>query len=142
MNNFNKDLEFGEKVERYCIKFLKNRYGTLKKAEGEFKYYDLYNDTIKLEVKFDRESIHTGHLVVETSYRGSQSGVMDTQADRWIEIFGFYGIWYMADISVASLREYISEASRIKGGDNKQSSMVLLDIEPFMDRFSTCIESL
>lgn len=142
MGNFQGDMKIGEMAEEYCIEYLEDRYGTLKKREGSFKYYDLYNDNIKLEVKFDKESIHTGRIAIETGYNELESGIMDTQADRWIEIFGFYGIWYLADIPVPILRAYISEAKKIKGGDKDKSMLVLLDTGDFIKDFNDYIECL
>ena len=110
-NSFYHDLVFGEIAEDWVK--------------------DLFQGSIKVEVKSDKMAHETGRIYIEVYSRGKPSGISTTQADYWI---------YRIDakdtaviIPVSRLRELVRrnfEYSRkfVKGGDNDTSDGVLIQI--------------
>ena len=115
--NFDIDLDFGFKGEDWVIK--------------------LFEGNEKIEVKTERSLWkETGNIAIEVKYKGRPSGISTTKADTWIhllednkEILGGF------ILPVKYLRQRIKklfhegEIKMVNGGDNDDSSIVLLPIK-------------
>ena len=109
-NDFNYDLDFGEKAEDYLN--------------------EIFSDGKKIEVKYDRMAHHTGNIFVEYESRGKFSGIATTKANYWIFVID------KKDYSIIVKTEKLKEICRIayqlghitKGGDNDTSKGVLIPI--------------
>ena len=92
---FQDDLIVGEQLELRILKKIQKRYPQAKKIEGYFKGYDLYVPEIglRIEVKQDKKSQHTGNYVIEIEYDGKPSALSTTEADYWVIYDGPCEIW-------------------------------------------------
>ena len=92
---FQRDLKIGEKLEHHILKKIQKSYPKARKIEGYFKDYDIYVEElgIRVEVKQDIKSQHTGNYVIETSFNGKPSALSTTKADYWVIYDGECEIW-------------------------------------------------
>ena len=92
---FQDDLIIGEELERHILKKIQKRYPKAKKIEGYFKGYDIFIPEIqvRIEVKQDKKSQHTGNYVIETEFDGKPSALSTTEADYWVIFDGECEIW-------------------------------------------------
>jgi len=92
---FQDDLAIGEKLERRILRKIQKRYPRAKKIEGYFKGYDLFIPElqVRIEVKQDKKSQHTGNYVIETEFDGKPSALSTTEADYWVIYDGECEIW-------------------------------------------------
>ena len=91
---FQDDLTIGESVEKAVLNqirtgrtpLLGEPYPNAYKVEGYFKGYDLFVPEIgvRIEVKSDVKSNHTGNYVIEIEYGGKASALATTEADYWV----------------------------------------------------------
>ena len=113
-NNFDIDLDFGERGEKWVV--------------------DLFEGNSKVEVKTERGIwIKTGNIAIEISYKDSPSGISSTDADIWIHLLEHDGIIKGGFIlPVCYLRNRIKNlikkgvAKVVNGGDGNNSRLVLL----------------
>lgn len=140
MGDFKKDLSIGEIAQNFINKQLEREFGKMKVSRGLFGDYDLTSDSgYTVEVKFDRKSKSTDNVAIEYRYRGKPSGISTTKAIEWIHIFYLNG-WVYCRIRREDLRNFIKtnikSISRIKGGDNNMSDILLINKEDFTNRFN------
>ncbi len=83
MAEFKESLESGIDLEEKVLELIRQDYPSAVRIPGKFKDYDIFvpEKDVKIEVKQDKKSQHTGNLVIETSMYGAPSGIMSTQAD-------------------------------------------------------------
>ena len=116
-NNFDIDLDFGEKGEEWVVK--------------------LFEGNSKVEVKTERGLWQdTGNIAIEIRHKNKPSGLSTTDADTWIhllesdgEIFGGFllSIPYLKKRAKSLLA--VDLARIVKGGDNNDSTLLLMPIE-------------
>tara|TARA_A100001201_G_C4088141_1_gene201204 strand:+ start:666 stop:1142 length:477 start_codon:yes stop_codon:yes gene_type:complete len=88
MDNFNKDLEFGNVGEDIVLKRIQDKHPRAYKITGKHKEYDivipkLFSKTT-IEVKTDRTQ-HS-NFFIETHHNNNLSGINATTADWWCYI--------------------------------------------------------
>lgn len=86
MNNFKKDLEFGQYYENELLQYLD--YDTYEQAQGNFKLWDIKivkdgMEPTTYEVKADRKAIDTGNIAIEYECNGKDSGIKTTKCTYW-----------------------------------------------------------
>ena len=116
-NNFDIDLDFGERGEEWVVK--------------------LFEGNSKVEVKTERGLWQeTGNIAIEIRYKNKPSGLSTTDADTWIhllesggEIFGGFllPVPYLKKRAKSLLA--VDLARIVKGGDNNDSTLLLIPIE-------------
>ena len=145
---FQDDLIVGEQLELRILKKIQKRYPQAKKIEGYFKGYDLYVPEIglRIEVKQDKKSQHTGNYVIEIEYDGKPSALSTTEADYWVHNLVYKDEMILSFIfPVERLRKTMKKmvkngsAKMISGGDYNKSKLVLL---PIKDLISLSMELL
>lgn len=137
---FNKDLDFGEKIEKELLKLLLDKgYIEVFKIKGYFKYFDLIavkenGEITTIEVKADRQYKETGNVAFEVFYKGSLSGVFASTAD--IVIYYLDQFYY---IKTADLKTHLltSEIIKVRGGDNNHSELYLITLDDFKQIFTS-----
>ena len=127
---FQDNLMVGEELERRILKKVQKRYPKAKKIEGYFKGYDLYVPelSIRIEVKQDKKSQHTGNYLIEIEYGGIPSALSTTEADYWVICDGLCEIWttpwrIKEAIRGLPIREFVGK------GDVKSKKAYLCPIE-------------
>mgnify|MGYP003131932831 CR=1 FL=1 len=100
---FQNDLIEGEKTENKVLDLIKTGdnplfgepYPNAYKIDGYFKDYDLFipEINVRIEVKQDKKSKHTGNYVIEVEYGGNESALTTTKADYWVFWDGECYIW-------------------------------------------------
>ena len=116
-NNFDIDLDFGKKGEEWIVA--------------------LFEGNSKIEVKTERGIWEkTRNIAIEITYKNKPSGLSTTDADIWIHLLEKDGkIFGGFLLPVPYLKKRIKELfnlgkiKAIKGGDNNESSIILLPIE-------------
>lgn len=136
-NKFQKNLDTGHLYEKKALKYLE--YDSVEHMEGYFKEYDFIitkdNKEYKIEVKSDKQSQHTGNMVIEYECSGKPSGISSTTADFWI-----YFVVYTDEnwkpikhkvykIPIEDLKELVNDCRKVRGGDGYRSRMYLLPIK-------------
>ena len=116
-NNFDIDLDFGKRGEEWVVK--------------------LFEGNSQVEVKTERGIWQeTGNIAIEIKYKNKPSGLSTTDADIWIHLLEKDGkIFGGFLLPVPYLKKRIKELfnlgkiKAIKGGDNNESSIILLPIK-------------
>lgn len=139
MGNFEKDLAIGEKAELFIAGLLSKECPTIGKIQGYNIYKDLFDKSgYSAEVKFDRESKKTGNVAIEYRYKGKPSGISTSKAYEWIIIY-FNHEWIYSRIERVRLMAFVKanfeHLKKVKGGDNNQSSLVLIGTPLFSETF-------
>lgn len=138
--SFRKDLVVGEKYQAKAKKFLSKIYGDLE--DGFDHRWDLKNDIVSFEVKTDFLSQKTGNVGIEYKDRGKPSGISVTESSHYFIIaydkdwpmivdgFRKNGAWLCMQIETSVLKELckLPFRKRVRGGDDKQSLMVLIPL--------------
>lgn len=120
MANFKYDLEFGEEGE-----------GLVKNL--------ILSDESTVEVKRDRVVSETGNIAVEICYNGAPSGLTTTYAEWWAFVLSGddYSDEVVIFIKTEKLKKIVSKYQRlhgtVRGGDRKQSELVLLPVSEMLD---------
>lgn len=135
------DLKLGERAEKYVLDQLSKEHPTLGKVEGYNPGCDLQDlDGYSVEVKFDRGSEKTGNIVFEYRYKGAPSGISTSKALDWIQIYYSNG-WVYSQIRKLNLQAYlktnIQYFTKTRGGDDKQSSLIIVPVPEFEKSFSS-----
>ena len=115
-NNFDIDLDFGEKGEEWVVK--------------------LFEDNSKVEVKTERGLWQdTGNIAIEVRYKNKPSGLSTTDAEIWIHLLESYGkIVGGFLLPVPYFKNRIKNLFKsgkvkvVKGGDNNDSTIILVPI--------------
>jgi len=140
--SFQKNLRKGQSIEDEFITVLKTEfsYSYAFKPEGKCVWFDIIAVTNKgkietFEVKSDSGMYkRTGNIAFETEYKGKPSGVMASLADYIV-----YHLDEFYSIKTKDLRYWIYSNEDLKkvvhGGDNKDSTLVLIPIEEFYSLF-------
>jgi len=137
--DFKKDLEEGEKAERYIVKQLLREYPTLKKVEGYNPGYDLIDEMgYTVEVKFDIGSKTTGNIAFEYSYKGNPSGISTSSALDWVQIY-FSNGWVYSQMRTYNLKIFLKSNIKsfkiVNGGDDNKSHLILVPVSTFQEFF-------
>ncbi|MDG3581775.1 hypothetical protein [Galbibacter pacificus] len=108
MQNFEKDLQFGEQFEQLILQKIQKKYPKAYKVEGYHKEYDLYvNEKITIEIKVDNQTIKTNNILVESQCNGKKSGITTTKASHWCFITHQNVIW----VTTKKLKELLKKNS-------------------------------
>lgn len=141
VRNFNTDLLLGKKAERFIKELLVAEYPDIEIVEGYEKGFDLVDKITgyKAEVKFDWESRKTDNIAIEYLYKGKKSGISETSAYEWFQVFYFNGSWYVFRCKVSELKSFLKSnfryLSKVKGGDNLNSNLILVSKKLIMEKF-------
>tara|TARA_Y100000034_G_C6906447_1_gene420824 strand:- start:575 stop:958 length:384 start_codon:yes stop_codon:yes gene_type:complete len=116
-NNFDIDLDFGEKGEDWVV--------------------NLFEGNSKVEVKTERGLWQdTGNIAIEIRYKNKPSGLSTTDASIWIHILEkdgkiFGGFLLPVDYLKKRAKYLLSLdlVKIVKGGDNNDSTLLLMPIE-------------
>ena len=138
-NSFQRDLEMGERAERFVIEQLKKEMPTLKKIEGYNPDYDLIDDSgFTIEVKLDRKSQETKNVGIEYMHGGKLTAISTSKAMEWVVIY-FNNEWRYIRTSTDQLRNFLRSnweyLPKIKG-EGDMSSLVLISIEDLEKHFT------
>ncbi len=97
----------------------------------------------RIEVKTERDRWQTsGNFAIEISYKGKPSGLRTTRADYWLHAFydtASDEIKFCFMLPAIQLKNIIKrminkgKVKRIMGGDNKQSELLLIPINTFVE---------
>tara|TARA_R100000329_G_scaffold66881_1_gene58770 strand:+ start:4425 stop:4883 length:459 start_codon:yes stop_codon:yes gene_type:complete len=100
MPDFEEQLAIGLAEESRFLRLLNKHYKHAVKIEGSFKRFDFYVPELdmKVELKTDKKSNHTGNFVIETYHYGKPSGITTTTADFWVFNDGRYYYWISPEI--------------------------------------------
>ena len=115
-NNFDIDLDFGEKGEDWVV--------------------NLFEGNSKVEVKTERGLWQdTGNIAIEIRYKNKPSGLSTTDAKTWIHLLESYGkIVGGFILPVPYFKNRIKNLFKsgkvkvVKGGDNNDSTIILVPI--------------
>ena len=99
MNNFKKDLEFGQYYENELLQYLD--YDTYEQAEGNFKLWDIkiVKDGMETtyECKADKRAYESKNIAIEFECNGKDSGIKTTKCTYWchyvIDFLGGYQLY-------------------------------------------------
>lgn len=137
--NFQKDLRYGKRGEKFFLKKIKQKYNDAYIESGYCKGYDIVVPSagICIECKLDRLSPLTGNIAIEYEDKGSLSGIDSTQADFWGLVFGSKEDgrtdWYWTLINTNKLKWLCRDAGRkAVGGDNREAKMYLIPVQQFL----------
>jgi len=138
--HFEEDLRKGIKAEEGMKEMLKKEKPTLKKYEGYNPDYDLYDDFgYTAEVKLDIASGRSDNIAIEYLCEGKISGISRTKAEDWIHIYKFENEWVYTRCKVEDLKKFIKgskeKLKRVAGGDDKNSMLLLIKKEKFINAF-------
>lgn len=129
MNNFKRDLAFGNKYEKLALSYLE--YDNVKHMEGNFKEYDFiitrHDIEYKVEVKSDRLSAKTCNLAIEYECSNKPSGINATTANFWMYFIVYDNKEECYKIPVDELKEIIKDCKTVAGGDGYRARMYLLN---------------
>jgi len=86
MNNFDKRLPEGERIEQLALERIRKYYPKAYKKEGNFPDYDIYIPEIKssVEVKSCPRCMEYGNVVIEFEMNGKQTALCVSKADYWL----------------------------------------------------------
>ncbi|WP_456867060.1 hypothetical protein [Galbibacter sp. BG1] len=116
MQDFFKDLKYGEQFEKLILKKVQKKYPNAHKIEGNHKEYDiLINDKISLEVKVDNKAIETNNILIESECNGKPSGITTTKASHWVFITHQKVIWVETIKLKKLLKKYKDSYYTIQG---------------------------
>ena len=129
---FEDDLKAGEEGEKIVEKVLKTHYGDRTyKMDGNFKWFDYvcvgeHGRVTTVEVKTDRKFKETGNVAIEINYKDRET-LKESKAEVIVyllenQCWGVNRLW---------LIEKIKHYPKIKGGDNKDSELVLIPVNDF-----------
>jgi hypothetical protein len=137
MQQFYQDLIIGQQGEKTVGDYL-TRQGATNLTYNNDKRYDIRYTTQErveetLEVKTDRLFSQTGNVAIEIQSRGKKSGIITSQATRWVYKLGEQ----MHIVDTATLRANLRasyEAAKVKlitGGDDGTSLLLLVPVALF-----------
>ena len=111
---FKDSLLVGEQKEYLILDFIKKKYPSAYKVEGYCKECDIYvpECNMKIEVKFDKKSNHTGNIVVEIEMFNKPSALFTTKSDYWIFYDGFE-LMIIRPIDILVPKQLIRNKSKI-----------------------------
>jgi len=138
---FEKDLLHGQAAEDYMLPILKKEFSTIKRVEGYNPDYDFIDDEgYTIELKLDERSKGTGNIGIEYMHRNKPSAISTSKAQEWIIIFFFPGAnWVYSRMKTNELRAYLKSNNKYlrktHGGDSDKSSLILVPVSDFTDRF-------
>ncbi len=141
MPPFNQAIRIAKEAEENVQRlFAESGFALSKVPRLDRSFYDLYNDDLSVEVKFDMMSNVTTNLAFEyeNSKQGKASGVNITKATFWVHIISEGERLYLI-INTNKLKDLLvslSEEGKIKyvkgGDDNAKLALVKkVDIMPY-----------
>lgn len=138
MNNFEKDLLFGQSYEKLLIPLMSmTKY---KSPIGLFKGYDIVDlsdeeNPLFFEVKADKMAHKTGNIAIEFECFNKRSGIETSTADYWAVFvvinekqYNLYMIPRNEIIKMIINKKYFKI---VDGGDYNRSKMYLFKLEEF-----------
>jgi hypothetical protein len=88
MNNFDKRLPEGERIEQLALERIRKYYPKAYKKEGNFSDYDIYipEKDLKIEVKSCPLYIKPNYtnIIIEFEMNGKQTALCVSKADYWL----------------------------------------------------------
>ena len=135
---FKTDLIIGKLAEDLVQEKLEKYWGIkFRQTEGNFKGYDLYSpNDISVEVKMDRGFRTTNNVAIEYRYKGHKSGIKTTLATHWVYLLGL-DLWLARTSEIISwLYNNHKDCKKVKGGDNRESDLILLTFGQFKQIFT------
>ena len=124
-SDFNTDLEFSKRAEKYTEIELQKKYPKTKRITGYHKEYDIIVPEVDktIEVKSDRRTKETGNLFIECESRGKPSGISTTKADVWLYYIEPKDFKQVKIVRTDVLKKLIKDNKfrKVKGGDNNTS---------------------
>ena len=138
---FKDSLLVGEQKEYLILDFIKRKYPNAYKVEGYCKECDIYvpECDMKIEIKFDKKSNHTGNLVVEIEMFNKPSALFTTQSDYWIFYDGFeLMIIRPIDIKDVIIWNGLKAVTFIGIGDTQSKRAILVPKELIRNKSKIC----
>lgn len=137
--NFQKDLKESQQSVERVVTFLKGIGCTDVQTNDDGKYDIIYTtregNRRTAEVKNDLQFSKTGNVAIEYVSRGKPSGISTSKADIW-----FYVLDGLYICNTGNLRAYLIQHwdrySRVKGGDEQTSQLILMKMNDFRDIFT------
>jgi hypothetical protein len=145
VENFKKDLVFGEKYELILLEHI-GEYESYIKPQGCFKEYDLKVYKKKkedekrrfttYEVKADRFGYKTNNIAIEFMSNNKPSGITSTTAKKWaiflIDDKGGYDLYIIPTIIIKNMIDNIEYKKKMKVA-NFKNDVYLFDKDKFID---------
>tara|TARA_B100001113_G_scaffold352852_1_gene355354 strand:- start:222 stop:677 length:456 start_codon:yes stop_codon:yes gene_type:complete len=132
MAEFKESLVAGQELEELVLQHIRKDYPCSVRIPGKFPGYDIFipEKDVKIEVKQDKKSLHTGNLVIETSMFGKPSGIMSTDAhyiyfDTGEELL----IICPRDIFKCIVKNNIPEVTFTGEGDTNEKTACLVKVD-------------
>jgi hypothetical protein len=138
---FKDSLLVGEQKEYLILDFIKRKYPNAYKVEGYCKECDIYvpECDMKIEIKFDKKSNHTGNLVVEIEMFNKPSALFTTKSDYWIFYDGFeLMIIRPIDIKDVIIWNGLKAVTFIGIGDTQSKRAILVPKELIRNKSKIC----
>jgi hypothetical protein len=132
MNNigvqtFLEDEVKAREAEEEVLSLIQKKYKNARKAEGNFKFYDIeVPDITTVEVKNDKRSEDTGNLYIEVSFNGQPSGIEASTAEWWVFVDSAHYYFIKRDSLDYLLRENRCFTRKIKGEDGTTEEYKLI----------------
>jgi hypothetical protein len=138
---FKDSLLVGEQKEYLILDFIKRKYPNAYKVEGYCKECDIYvpECDMKIEIKFDKKSNHTGNLVVEIEMFNKPSALFTTKSNYWIFYDGFeLMIIRPIDIKDVIIWNGLKAVTFIGIGDTQSKRAILVPKELIRNKSKIC----
>lgn len=88
MNNFDKRLPEGEKIEKLALERIHKYYPEAYKKDGYFPFYDIYIPEIESSVEVKSCPLHIKpnykNIIIEFEMNEKQTGICVSKADFWL----------------------------------------------------------
>ena len=99
MENFDKDYEDGNNIEKLVLNLILKKYPKDYIKEGYFKGWDIHIPEIDktVEVKFDRVAETGKNILIEIESNNEPSGMSTTKADFWVIYDNIKFYWFKTE---------------------------------------------
>lgn len=121
---FSYDLCHGSNVEQEVADIYESHGYKCTITQGQCDYDIDRDDGVKIEVKSDRKGHLTGNIAIERAYKGSPSGIYNTQAT--LVVYKILGEFWEFDIDTI---KSIEPHTVTMGGDGLNSELGLYRID-------------
>lgn len=99
MENFDKDYEDGNNIEKLVLNLILKKYPKAYIKKGYFKGWDIHIPEIDktVEVKFDRVAETGKNILIEIESNNEPSGMSTTKADFWVIYDNIKFYWFKTE---------------------------------------------
>ena len=99
MENFDKDYEDGNNIEKLVLNLILKKYPKAYIKEGYFKGWDIHIPEVDktVEVKFDRVAETGKNILIEIESNNEPSGMSTTKADFWVIYDNIKFYWFKTE---------------------------------------------